>query len=90
MKDLVGVIDDAGAGSEAIHDAVARVAKSIVDDVTREGIFGTITYVVTERIDHRRAALALWKGIKEEWEAEFTLQVSLEEMRRPTEVSIRA
>ena len=31
MKDLVGVIYDAGAGSEAIHDAVARVAKGIVD-----------------------------------------------------------
>ena len=26
MKDLVGVIYDAGAGGEAIHDAVARVA----------------------------------------------------------------
>ena len=80
MKDLVGVINDAGAGSEAIHDAIARVAKGIVDNVTREGVFGTIIYVVTESVDHGRTALALWKRIKEKWEAEFTLQVGLEEV----------
>ena len=71
MKDLVSVIDDASAWSEAIHDAVTRVSKSIVDNVTGEGIFWAVIYVITKSVDCRRALLTFWKRIEEEWEAEF-------------------